>query len=108
MAKFDEKSVEDAKDKNVYQHVVAPGESLKVIAPKVGTTVEVLQAMNPKAKVMIHPKDVLKYKKASRQLVIVGWRQFNTANIAERYNIGDDDYAAKLDYVLDLFTKLKR
>lgn len=108
MANFAEKSVEDAKDKKEYQYVVVAGDSLRVIAPKVGTTVEVLEAMNPKFKVMIHPKDVLRYRKASIQMVIVGWRHFNTANIAARYNVGDPDYAAKLDYVLNLFTKLKR
>jgi LysM repeat protein len=107
MAKFDSASVEDQKDKTEYTYTVLAGDNLSVIAKRVGTTVDNLQKMNPGVRTL-QPKQVLKYKKASVQLVISGWRTWDSATIAERYNVGDEYYAAKLEYVLDLFTKLKR
>jgi hypothetical protein len=47
-------------------------------------------------------------QKARIQTVISGWRPFDTTTIAARYNVGDDKYAQKLDYVLSLFKELKR
>ena len=104
------RSVDTENPPKVYDYTVVPGDNLNLIAKKVGTTVEVLEALNPGKKKMIHPKDVLKYKKASIQRVIVGWRDFaSMTTIADRYNGGGDpDYAAKLVYVLDLFKKLNR
>ena len=69
-----------------------------------------LEKMNPGVDPKkLHAGDVLKYRKATRGREITGWRSFTTSNIADRYNGGGDpNYAAKLDYVLDLFTKLKR
>jgi LysM repeat protein len=89
---------------------VVAGDSLDKISKKVGTTVDNLKSQNPGAGAMIHPKDVLKYQKATMKRQIVGWRDFNVmTTIADRYNGGGDpDYAAKLVYVLDLFKKLKR
>lgn len=97
-------------DPNVQNYTVTPGDSLSIIAKKVGTTVQVLEALNPDKKKMIHPKDVLKYKHASIQRVIVDWRDFTSmTTVADRYNGGGDpDYAAKLVYVLDLFKNLNR
>ncbi|HLK62941.1 MAG TPA: LysM peptidoglycan-binding domain-containing protein [Bryobacteraceae bacterium] len=109
MAKFDTKSVDDPKDASDHSYTVLPGDSLEKIAAKVGTTVEVLGKMNPAAKRMIHPKQVLKFRKASMQRVIVGWRDFSTANLQTLYNGNrDPDYAAKLQYVLELFGHLTR
>jgi LysM repeat protein len=109
MAQFEDKSVIDPAETADHTYTVVPGDNLSAIGRKVGTTVEVLKAMNPGADKMIKPGQVLKYRKAAVRTVIVGWRAFNTANIAQRYNgNGDPNYAEKLNYVLDLFTKLKR
>lgn len=109
MAQFADTSVEDPKDKTQHQYTVVSGDSLWKIANKVGTTVELLQAMNPKALAMIHPGQVLVYKKASMKMTIVGWRSFTPANIFTYYNGGGDpQYADKLNYVLELFKKLQR
>jgi LysM repeat protein len=104
------RSVNTENPPTVRQYTVVHGDSLGVIAQKVGTTVEVLENLNPSAKGTIHPGNVLKYTKARRQRVISGWRDFTSmTTIADRYNGGGDpDYAAKLVYVLDLFKKLQR
>ncbi|MGD0570791.1 MAG: LysM domain-containing protein [Candidatus Sulfotelmatobacter sp.] len=104
------RSVDTENPPRVYDYTVVPGDNPSLIAKKVGTTVEVLEALNPAAKRMIHPKDVLKYRKASIQRVITGWRDFTSMTVvADRYNGGGDpDYAAKLVYVLALFTKINR
>lgn len=108
MSKSDIKSVVD--DTAVLTYTVVAGDNLEKIAKKVGSTVDNLKDQNPGAGAMIHPKDVLKYQKATMKRQIVGWRDFTVmGNIADRYNGGGDpDYAAKLVYVLDLFKKLKR
>jgi hypothetical protein len=109
LAKFEEKSVTDPTDRQDHEYIVLPHDSLWVIAKKVGTTMDLLKAMNPGVDRMIHPKQILKYRKASMKMLLVGWRGFNPATIAQYYNGGGDaDYAAKINYVLDLFRKLKR
>ena len=100
-------SVDDPKDAMVRDYTVVQGDSLDRIAKKVGSTVASLQKLNPTAKIL-QPKQVLKYRKASIQRVITGWMAVTTANLASRYNVGDPSYQEKLDYVLSLFTKLKR
>jgi hypothetical protein len=108
MATFDHASVRDPKDTKVHDYEVVGGDSLSKIATKVGTTVAELKAMNPSAENMIRPKDVLHYHKASIQLVITGWRTFDTKTLAQRYNGGGDPhYEAKLNYLLsDVIPKL--
>lgn len=108
LAVTDIQSVLNATDPRTYSYAVVAGDTLERIAEKVGTTVAALTSLNPSKAKIIRPKDVLTYRKASMQRVIVGWREFTTANVARYYNVGDPDYAAKLDYVLSLFTKLKR
>ena len=109
MANSEIKSVVDAHDHKLYEYIVVGGDNLSKIAKKVDTTVDELISMNPGAKAMIKPKQKLKYHKAKMQRVIVGWRSFTTQEIAKRYNIGDPDYSAKLDYLIkDVFPKLKR
>ena len=108
MAQWQEQSVNDPKDPTVRAHTVVPGDTLDGIAKREGTTVAVLTSMNSLNGPTIHSKQVLKFRKASIQRVISGWRDFTTGNIASRYNVGDLDYSAKLDYVLDLFKKLNR
>jgi LysM repeat protein len=101
------KSVDDPKDTTIYEHVVEKGASFDRIAPQVDTTVASLQKLNPTAKVLKIGQKI-KYRKASMQRVITGWRALTTANLATRYNVGDPHYMEKLDYVLSLFPKLQR
>ena len=110
LAKFEEKSLPDAKDARVYDYKVAAGDSLWAIAKKVGTTVKELETRNPGSKSMIKAGQILKYRKAKTGLAIVGWRAATTSEIASRYNGGGDpDYAEKLNYELtDVFPKIKR
>ena len=54
---------------------------------------------------LLRPGQVLKYQKASRQKVIVGWKIITTSSIATNYNFGDSLYTKKLDYVLTLIRK---
>lgn len=100
-------SVTDAKDTTTYEYTVAAGDSFDSISRKVGTTIAVLQQLNAGKKVL-HPKDVVKYRKAAIKRVLKGWMGFTTKNVAQRYNVGDPDYAAKLDYCLSVMGKLKR
>jgi hypothetical protein len=107
MVKTDMESVLDLSDKEEHEHTVETGDSLSSIANKVGSTVEILQQMNPEATVLkLNQK--IKYRKAQIQRVIKGWREFSYGNISQRYNVGDPDYAEKLKYVMSLFEKLKR
>jgi hypothetical protein len=106
MAKFEYQSI--ITGSTVETTKVKSGEGPEKVAQRVGTTVEVLKDMNPEMKKVLQIGQELKYKAAHMEWVISGWRDFTTANIAARYNGGGDpDYQSKLDYVLDLFTKLK-
>lgn len=101
MATFDHTSVRDATDTKVHTYKVVGGDNLSKIARKVHSTVAELEAMNPKAKRMIRPGDILDYHKASIKMVITGWRAFDTKTVAARYNGGGDtNYEAKLNYLL--------
>ena len=100
-------SVLDTKDTATQEYTVAAGDSFDSIARKVGTTIAVLQQLNADKNVL-HAKDIVKYRKAAIKRVLKGWLSFNTKNIAQRYNVGDPDYAAKLDYCLLVMGKLKR
>jgi len=109
MAKSEIKSVRSKIDKKNYDYIVVVGDSLDKIARKNGTTVEELKSMNPKARMMIRPGDKLKYVKASMIRVITGWRSFNSTTMAQRYNVGDSNYSAKLDYLIkNVFPNLVR
>jgi hypothetical protein len=107
LCKSEFQSVKDPADKTDHTYKVVAGDSLDKIAKKVGTTVDLLKEMNPKAKV-IHPGDVLTYRKASIQRVITGWLTFSNGMVAQRYNGGGDaDYADKLAYCLATMAKIK-
>jgi hypothetical protein len=107
MVQFEFQSVLDPSDTKQYEYTVVARDTLEGIAKKVGTTISVLQKMNSKANV-IHPRDKLIYKKAQIKSVIIGWRTFNSATVASRYNVGDPAYAEKIDYCLSVMKKLKR
>lgn len=106
MANYEYRSV-PAADAEVRELTVKPGDSLDRIARTHGSTVDMLRSLNPAARVL-QPGQKLKYRKASNQKVITGWRRITTASIAQRYNGGGDFlYAKKLDYALSLIVKGK-
>jgi hypothetical protein len=82
-------SVLDASDTTDHVYAVVSGDSFDAIAKKVGTTIQVLQGMNPTLKVL-HAKDSVKYRKASTQRVLKSWRPFTSKTIAQYYNAGGD------------------
>jgi len=109
LAKFANKSAPDPRDSKVYEHTVAKGDSLWSIANAKGTTLEELNARNPGTTAHLKPGQVLKYTKTKMELTIVGWRGFTAQEIAQRYNVGDPDYSAKITYLMkDVFPKLNR
>jgi LysM repeat protein len=103
------RSIKSDTDKKTYTETVKNGDSFSAIAARVGTTIEVLQQMNPTKVTMIKKGDVLSYVKASLQKVASGWMVMTTETIAKRYNGGGDkNYKDKLDYVLAVFDRLER
>jgi hypothetical protein len=100
MAKLEIANGVDA-DATIAEVTVRAGDSFDMIAREHGSTIETLIALNPKAHVL-QPGQVLKYQKAARKKVIVGWRSITTLSIAMNYNFGDSLYAKKLDYALAL------
>lgn len=106
MASFEYRSVLGT-DPKVYEITVRLGDSLDKMARAQGTTIETLKMLNATATVL-RPGQVLRYRKASVQKVITGWRPISATLIAQRYNGGRDlNYAAKLDYALPLVRKGK-
>ncbi len=111
MAQFDMITVHDPVDSSIQLVRVQPGDSLERIAKRVGTTVEILSAMRKvNSSSVLRIGEALQYRKAKLQLSIVGWRSWDYATIAARYNGGGDKhYAEKLEYVhAGLFPKLVR
>lgn len=101
-AKFAHESVPSATDNRIHEVTVKPGDSLDRIARANGTTIAVLEQMNPAAKAIIRPNEVLKYRKASIQRVIKGWHTIDSSFVADKYNVGDKLYKAKIDHCLGL------
>jgi len=109
MAKWAEKSIPDDKDRQTFTYTVVRNDSLWSIAQSNGTTVEELKKMNPAAAAGIKPGQKLNYHKAKMGLAIESWRAWQSAIIASRYNVGDPDYGAKLDYLLtSVFPQIHR
>ncbi|MNY31359.1 hypothetical protein D3C86_1655210 [compost metagenome] len=50
---------------------------------------------------------MLKYQKAAVRKVITGWMPLTPSRIATRYNVGDPDYARKMDHALPAVRKAK-
>lgn len=107
LALTDIQSVDDPKDTAIRDYTVVKGDSLDRIAHQQGSTIAALQKLNPTVKVL-HPGQKISVRKASLRRVITGWLALTSANLAQRYNVGDLQYREKLDYVLALFGKLKR
>lgn len=49
----------------------------------------------------------LRYRKAAVQKIIVRWNMASLTAIASRYNVGDPDYAKKLEYCLNVMRATK-
>ncbi len=92
------------KDNKEYVHDVVSGDNLATIAKKNGTTIAILQDMNPTAKVLM-PKQKLIYRKAKISKFITGWSIFTNAEVGKRYNVGDPKYADKLQYCLGIISQ---
>lgn len=97
-------SVASTTDPRTYEVTVKPGDSLDRIARTNGTTIQMLQSMNPTAAGIIRPGQVLKYRKAAIQRVITGWHLITTTFAAQKYNVGDPKYKDKLDHCLKLMS----
>lgn len=94
-------SVQEGQDTTIHSHVVTAKETATKIAQREGTTVEVLKALNPTVNIdNLHEGQILFFVKAHMGRKITGWRPFDPTTIAQRYNVGDRDYAEKLRYVL--------
>ncbi|MGE8690807.1 MAG: LysM peptidoglycan-binding domain-containing protein [Achromobacter sp.] len=98
LANYSNQTVLDP-DAAIYEVAVQSGDSMSRIAAAKGSTVEIMQRLNPSARVL-RIGQVLKYQKGSVRKVITGWKPITTSNIATYYNVGDKDYAKKLDYAL--------
>lgn len=89
-----------------YEAVVKAGDGLDRIARAGGTTVDTIKRLNS-GTAILRPGQVLKYQKAAVQKIIVKWDIASPLSIAKRYNIGDPDYARKLEYCLVVMRKSK-
>jgi hypothetical protein len=104
-AHYAHKSIPDANDK-VHEVTVKSGDSLEKIAKANGSTVEVLQKLNPDTKVLRVGR-VLKYQKAAIQKVITGWKAVTPLSVALLYNSMTKDpyYAERISHA---FKQVKR
>jgi hypothetical protein len=101
LAHYEHKSIPDV-DNKIFEVKVKAGDSLEKIAKANGSTVEVLQKLNPGVKVL-RIGQVLKCQKASVKKVITGWEAVTPLSVALKYNSmrGDPDYAVKIRYALE-------
>lgn len=94
-------SILDGRIPTIQMHVVAAGETATTIAQREGTTVELLRALNPNVNIdVLHAGQLLVFYKAHMGRKITGWRSFDPTTVAQRYNVGDANYAEKLRYVI--------
>lgn len=111
------KMSETEKDKTVYDdekeytyEIVKGDRGYSTIATKIGTTQGVLTKLNGDK--IIHPGDILKYKKSHIEQYIPGWFLFTPKNIHIQYNVdpakakpgheGDPYYEDKLKFTYAL------
>lgn len=92
-------TVQDDRDKKIYEVVVKAGDSVDRIARANSTTIDTIKSLNPGVHTL-RAGQTLKYRKAAVRKIIVRWSMASPSTIAGRYNIGDPDYAKKLDYCL--------
>lgn len=104
MANFAHRSVLDA-DARVYEVSVGNHDTIERIAKAQGSTPEVMKKLNPGAH-LLKPGQVLKYRKASVQKVITGWKTATLSSVPSYYNGGGDAlYAKKLGYAFAALSK---
>lgn len=105
MANFEHQSVV-ANDARIQVIKVQPGDSLAKIASVQGSTLEVMQKLNPRATIL-RPGQSVKIQKASVQRVIKSWRPVTAMSVAVRYNSmrRDKNYANKLDHAYGLVSQ---
>lgn len=106
LAQYSFGTVLDPADTKVYETVVKAGDSLDRIARVNRTTIDTIKRLNL-GKAQLRVGQTLKYQKASVQKIIVRWNVAIPATIATRYNIGDPEYAKKLEYCLAVMRKSK-
>ena len=106
LAQYSVGTVPDEDDKKVYEAVVKAGDSLDRIARAGGTTIDTIKRLNP-GTAILRPGQILKYQKAAVRKIIERWNMAGPLTIATRYNIGDPDYARKLEYCLTVMRKSK-
>lgn len=96
-------SVQDAADGSVHTYTVKPDDNAFKIAKQEGTTESDLRSSNPGIDIgRLKVGQELKFHKAHMARVITGWRVFDAATIADRYNGGGDSkYADKLRHVVE-------
>ncbi|WLI88542.1 LysM domain-containing protein [Massilia sp. R2A-15] len=87
------------RDKKTYEVAVKAGDSIDRIARANSTTIDTIKSLNAGIHTL-HAGQTLKYRKAAVQKIIVRWSMAPPSTIASRYNIGDPDYARKLEYCL--------
>jgi hypothetical protein len=105
-AKYDFATVPDPLDKATYDVVLKAGDNLDKISKLNGTTIATLQRLNAGISIL-RPGQTLKYQKASIKKVITKWTAISTISIARLYNVGDPNYATKLNFCLSVMQASK-
>lgn len=114
-AHFDWKSVPDV-NIAIWEHIVRKGESFSTIAGNEHTTLRELVQDNPEMvkevhpprkpgdditvvlNKPLHPKDIVLFRRAANQWVILKWDLIDESFAANNYNQGDTAYLQKLRY----------
>lgn len=103
-ANFTFRTIPDA-DTAIYEVKVKQGDSFDRIAREQGSTIEILQSLNPTLRVL-HPGQTVKYRKAAIRKVVSNWDPITPNTIPALYNGGGDLlYQQKLNYVFPLLQK---
>jgi hypothetical protein len=106
LAKFGMTTVVDASDNKVHEAVVRHGDTFEKIARGNETTIDTLKVLN-KNMVTLRPGQTVRFQKATVRKMIVRWDSPTPRNIATRYNVGDPEYARKLEYCLAIIRKVQ-
>lgn len=107
LAKYGENPIDES-DKTIYSYKMKK-EIVSNVAARESTSLEVLKNMNPEIKNWnsVPEGTILRYRKVKKGLQIIGWKPMNTTSIAANYNGGgDENYAEKLDYCLDIIKEI--
>lgn len=104
LAKFGMATVVDTTHNKVHETVIKPGDTFERIARGNGTTADTLKALN-KNMVTLRPGQTVRFQRATVRKVITRWDPPTSRNIATRYNVGDPEYAKKLEYCLSIIRR---